>query len=883
MSLASSLSCRCNRLLLGTLLFLAFLAAPCAALATTSRQVLVLNSYYPGMAWTNDIMSGIRSVFSTASPAIDLQVEYMDTKRHPSPGYAKLLDQLLAQKLTGGKWDLVIVSDNDAFEFALRHRRQLFAAAPIVFCGVNDFKPSMLDGQKGITGIAEEPSYLQTVELGLRLFPKVKDLVVVGRTQDLTGRLIKDQMMSALAPLRHRLRLLLWDDVPLPILQRRLAALPAASLVLLTSPVVNDQGQVLSYQETARALSSDCPVPVLGLWDFFLGSGVLGGKVVSGLSQGEEAARLALRILHGTSPDQLPVIAHRANTAMFDYRQMQRFRIPLSAVPKGSVIIHKPSRFYQISKKGIWVTFGALLLLTMLSVLLLWNIHARQEAEKALREGEERLRLALAGAQDALWDWDAVTGRNIVDEQWCAMLGYRKEEIAETISQWQTLIHPEDFPAIQAAQKECIAGRQSFFSGEFRMRAKDGSWKWIHGRGKVVARDRTGRALRLTGTHRDISQQKADEQALQKALAETAQAKGKIDAILKSIVHGLLATDLDGRLVLINPAAEQMLGITATQATGTVAESVITEPALRRHLTGALAKRAEEFTTELELYDHKRREVRAIEARTNLIRDQRGESGGLITILLDTTQVREMDRLKSEFIATAAHELRTPLTVIMGYAELLGQKEEFSAEQQQEFATAILDRAEALARIVDDLLDLSRIEAGRLISLNRRPCPLAPLIAQLVDHYQQTSPRHSFEKNLALPGPTATADPAKISQVLENLLSNAVKYSPSGGRIRIFLGDAEGQCLISVSDEGIGMSAEQTQRIFDKFYRADVSDSAIGGLGLGMAIVKAIVEGHGGRIWVESALGQGTKVSFTLPRNVPKTASEGQAPLSTVS
>jgi signal transduction histidine kinase len=318
-----------------------------------------------------------------------------------------------------------------------------------------------------------------------------------------------------------------------------------------------------------------------------------------------------------------------------------------------------------------------------------------------------------------------------------------------------------------------------------------------------------------------------------------------------------------------------MLGIAAAQTRGTLAADVIADSALRHHLAAAHHKKDEELATDLELYDHQRREVRAIQARSSLTRDLRGEVSGFLTILLDTTQVREMDRLKSEFIATAAHELRTPLTVIIGYAELLGQQEEeFSAEQQKEFTKAILDRAEALSEIVDDLLDLSRIEAGRLISLNRRPCPLAPLITQLVDHYQQTSPRHRFEKQVSLPGPVATADPAKISQVLENLLSNAVKYSPSGGRISITLDTPEDQCLISVADEGIGMTTEQTQRIFDKFYRADVSDSAVGGLGLGMAITKAIVEGHDGRIWVESTPGQGTKVSFTLPRRPPDSVSE---------
>jgi len=230
----------------------------------------------------------------------------------------------------------------------------------------------------------------------------------------------------------------------------------------------------------------------------------------------------------------------------------------------------------------------------------------------------------------------------------------------------------------------------------------------------------------------------------------------------------------------------------------------------------------------------------------------------------------EMDRIKSEFISTAAHELNTPLSAIMGYAELMRAPEVFGSFdhlQQQDFLDEIYERGEALSRIIDDLLDISRIESGRPVTLDLQPVDIRDLLARTCDYYRRHNPEHTFE--LSLPEMTATAtqriDRQRINQVLENLLSNAVKYSPAGSAIRI-----EGMCgpqgwEVRIVDHGIGMTAEQVERVFDKFYRADASNTAVGGLGLGMSIARQIIDEHGGQIQVESRPGEGTRVCFTLP------------------
>ena len=229
----------------------------------------------------------------------------------------------------------------------------------------------------------------------------------------------------------------------------------------------------------------------------------------------------------------------------------------------------------------------------------------------------------------------------------------------------------------------------------------------------------------------------------------------------------------------------------------------------------------------------------------------------------------EMDRMKSDFISTAAHELRTPLATMLGYTELLSMPDEFgnfSVAQRTEFLEEINLKGETLSRIIDEMLDISRIESGQKISLDQQPHEPMALLANVLRRFEVQSQKHRF--HLEFPGvqpPTVACDLHRLTQVLENLLSNSVKYSPRGGTITVSGESSGAEYVISVADQGIGMTIEQQARVFDKFYRVDASNTAVGGLGLGMSIARQIVEEHGGRIWVKSAVGAGTTVTFTLP------------------
>ncbi len=232
-------------------------------------------------------------------------------------------------------------------------------------------------------------------------------------------------------------------------------------------------------------------------------------------------------------------------------------------------------------------------------------------------------------------------------------------------------------------------------------------------------------------------------------------------------------------------------------------------------------------------------------------------------------EIEKMDTLKSEFISIAAHELRTPVATIMGYTELLSDQkmfDTFTEHQKRDFLSTIYENGERLDRIVDDILDVSRIESGQCIPLNKKPLSIKSLLEKALYRLNLKS-NHNLTLEVSPEVPEILEfDEHRITQVVDNLLSNAIKYSSEQSPITIVVEADNHRCSVTVTDQGIGMSNEQKDRIYEKFYRADTSDTAAQGLGLGMSIVKQIIADHDGTISIKSKLGEGTSVCFTLPR-----------------
>ena len=242
---------------------------------------------------------------------------------------------------------------------------------------------------------------------------------------------------------------------------------------------------------------------------------------------------------------------------------------------------------------------------------------------------------------------------------------------------------------------------------------------------------------------------------------------------------------------------------------------------------------------------------------------QRRKAEGLIRE--QNERLKELDRMKSEFLSTVAHELRTPLTSILGFSEII-LKRKLDEERRNKFLEIINQESVGLSALINDLLDLSRIESGKGFKMIKAPTNIGDIILENIDIFQEQTDKHTFKVNIPDDLVKIEADKDKINQVMENLLSNALKFSPEGGEITVSIKEAKNELKVNVSDNGIGIPEKDLSHIFEKFYRAEnASSEAIGGTGLGLAIVKYIVESHGGQIKAESKLGKGSTFSFILP------------------
>ena len=335
-------------------------------------------------------------------------------------------------------------------------------------------------------------------------------------------------------------------------------------------------------------------------------------------------------------------------------------------------------------------------------------------------------------------------------------------------------------------------------------------------------------------------------------------------AILSSMSEGVAVVDRDERIRYSNPAFRRALHTGREQTfEGRRLVEVTRQSEILAMVQGVL-KGGDRSEAEIA--------TAGLKPRHFLVRAAPAGETGAVLVVLDITEIRRLERVRRDFVANVSHELRTPLTAIQGFAETLLRGALDEPENSRRFVEIIRDHSWRLARLTEDLLKLSRIEAGKL-ELELRPISVGNLLEQCTEtaRLKLTEKRQSLTVSVCEPPPLARADSHALLDVLRNLLDNAIQYTPEDGHvaIRVSLGGAAGaeEVRIAVQDDGIGIPASSHDRIFERFYRVDAARSRkVGGTGLGLSISKHLVEGMGGRIELESQLGRGSTFTVVLPR-----------------
>ncbi|MGE6257421.1 two-component system histidine kinase PnpS [Heyndrickxia sporothermodurans] len=352
--------------------------------------------------------------------------------------------------------------------------------------------------------------------------------------------------------------------------------------------------------------------------------------------------------------------------------------------------------------------------------------------------------------------------------------------------------------------------------------------------------------------------------SLQHQMEEIRENQQRLTGVLTNMVSGVMLINPEGRIVLVNPAMEKIIGSTAEQLTGKLHIEAGKSFGLSQLIDRSL-KEVVSIHDEVHMYFPNER---ILDAHLAPYVGVNGGIKGIIIVLHDITEIRRLEKMRSEFVANVSHELKTPVTSLKGFAETLLDGAMYDPEITKSFLTIIHDESERLHRLITDILHLSKIEQHQL-PFHPEPLNVIDVIYESIDTIQEEINRKQLTFRLPEKQQQVIieAEKDRLQQIILNLAANAVTYTPEKGYIEISLHEQEEQIEIIVADSGIGISKEDLPRIFERFYRVDKARSRnSGGTGLGLAIVKHLVESHHGSIHVESEEGKGTKFTITLPK-----------------
>ena len=504
-------------------------------------NVLYLNSYHNGYQWSDSIFDGVRDTFRQSGKNIYLQIEYMDSKRFYGEKINEILFNYYKFKFRSTHFDLIVTSDNNAYDFVSRHAFELFPGVPIVFCGINDVEAGKVPMRSLMTGVLEEFDVRSNINMALKFHPGKRRLVVIG-DKSLTGVAIANQVKAQLHLLPREIEVEFLDDFSLDELISKVR-FAAGDSIFFFIPFYKDVGEaVYSAQDLLRIVWERTGVPLYGAWEFLLGHGLVGGKLISGYAHGQAAARMGLRILDGESPADIPIAVSPDEPYKFDYRVLMRLGINRKLLPEGSILINEPSPFYSINRHQFWTIIVSLVILSMVLVLLVINILERKQIEVRIKNQLSFLRTLMDTLPVPIYFTDrsgAIAGINRAFEYWFGV-------------NWQQ-------SRAFASQEMAVADTR--FSPMLDSRMDSFESQILHGDGtlrsvvlhKATYSDAQGDNAGIVGVISDITDRKKAEDDLRAA-------EEKYRTIFENSALGIFQTSPDGSWIVANPALARMLG-----------------------------------------------------------------------------------------------------------------------------------------------------------------------------------------------------------------------------------------------------------------------------------------------------------------------------------
>lgn len=478
------------------------------------QNVLLLHSYYDGLSWSDDVTDGARSVLDEQGQGVDLYIEYMDMPRVNSPGYVEAMADLFRVKYATTSFDLIICSDEYAFHFLREYHDDLFPGVPVVFCGVNYFEDSYLRDWEDCTGIVEAYDVVGTIDAALALDPNVRRVYVVNDRSE-TGLSNRKVVERAAEMYQGRLEIVSLEKRSFDEILGEVSTLPPDTVVLLMTYYQDPDGTSYDHTRVITAVSTVSPVPVYGVWDVYLGDGIVGGRLTSGRDQGTAAGELALRVLGGESASTIQIKKDLQGTYTFDYHQLNRFGLQESALPAGSAMIHAPTTAIEIERDVLTVVLVALVVLLLLVVYLGYTIRVRKKTESALRKSEEMFRGIAERSFDTIFITDAEGRYTYLSPSFKRVTGYDPEEF---VGESYLIALDENWQKISDEVIDALKNGRAVEGVAVCIHAMDGSSRHLEINAAPIMAE--GEMTGVQGVVRDVTERREMEEAREEAYAQ---------------------------------------------------------------------------------------------------------------------------------------------------------------------------------------------------------------------------------------------------------------------------------------------------------------------------------------------------------------------------
>ena len=878
------------------------------------KNVLVLYAYQSDLISSELSAKAIREEFSQVSDLqADLYFEYLDMGRFSDQAYQDRLIALLNQKYMQKSIDLVIVANQMMIQWWPENRAKILPETPVVFFDIDSRNVSGLQLPPDFTGVSGFVDYVQSVKWYLGARPTVNEIVIVhgmgpvdlNKNNSFPVELLKQEFTG-------KLKVTDISTLPLAEIKNHVASLPPTSILVYHLMFEDADGKSQSPINILRELNAVSSVPIISAFDQFVGEGTVGGYMYSIDRQARDAVGIALRILRGEKPADIPVSIDQSNVFMFDHLALQRYGIPLSALPPGAVIKNRQYSFWELYQPQIIAAiFVGVVLLVMVIFLLLFsnrlvrarlaliNLNAsletqvekrtidlretnssleeeiteRKQIENALRESEERYRILFEDAIEGIVQ-STPQGKYInVNQSYARIFGYDSpDEMVDQVTNVgvQIYAHPED----RARLLGLLASSDRVENFEAEGICKDGRLMWCSFNVNAI-RNVQGELLRLDSRLVDITQRKLAEISLQQKTEE-------LDRFFNIALDLLCIADTDGNFRRLNQAWETTLGYPLVELENSSFLNYV-HPDDMQVTLDSMSELSEQkpVINFVNRYRCKDGSYRWIEWRTAplgkqiyaaardiTVRKQAEEKlqnaqAGLETRVKERTAELEAANHELEaFSYSISHDLRTPLRALDGFSGiLLADYQDKLDEQAQDYLMRIRKASRHMWQLTEDLLALAHVTR---MEFTPGRVNLSSLARQAAAEFQSLDPHRKVKIEIT-PDMAAYGDPNLLKIVYENLLNNAYKFTGQREQAQIQVGVMEqaGEMIYFISDNGSGFDMAYAGKLFTPFQRLHKTDE-FPGTGIGLVTVKRIINRHGGRIWPDAELNRGATFYFTL-------------------